>query len=90
MAGTLKWDSGEELISTFKLPEAKRFSNTFCRNCGGRMPRFIEKVGMVMIPAGSLDVEPEIGPQARIFIDSRADWSCESGDIPAFDQYPST
>jgi hypothetical protein len=87
--GSLHWDSGEELVRTFKLPAAERFSNTFCTTCGGRLPRFIEGQGMVFLPAGSLDQEPAISPQARIFVGSRADWSCEEGPIPEFEDYPS-
>lgn len=86
--GALTWNSGEELIRTFKLPEAARFANSFCEVCGSRMPRFIEKVGMVFIPAGSLDDEPDIRPQARIFLDSRAKWSCDEAALPGFEQYP--
>ena len=86
--GSLAWESGEELIKNYKLPEAERFSNTFCRTCGSRLPRFIEKLGMVFIPAGSLDDEPDIGPQARIFTDSRATWSCEAAVLPEFGEYP--
>lgn len=88
MEGTLTWIGGEELLKSFKLPEAERFTNTFCEVCGSRMPRFIEKLGMVFIPAGSLDDEPELRPQARIFLDSRAGWSCDQSVLPEFDQYP--
>lgn len=86
--GTLTWNSGEELIRTFKLPEAARFANSFCEVCGSRMPRFIEKVGMVFIPAGSLEDEPDLRPQARIFLDSRTQWSCDEAALPGFEQYP--
>lgn len=86
--GSLTWNSGEELIRTFKLPEAERFTNSFCEVCGSRMPRFIEKLGMVFIPAGSLEDEPDIRPQARIFLDSRAQWSCDESALPGFEQYP--
>ena len=88
MEGTLTWIGGEELLKSFKLPEAERFTNTFCEVCGSRMPRFIEKLGMVFIPAGSLDDEPGLRPQARIFLDSRAGWSCDQSVLPEFDQYP--
>ncbi len=86
--GTLHWDSGADLVKTFKLPEAKRFTNTFCTTCGGRLPRVIEGMDMVFIPAGSLDQEPPLAPEARIFIGSRASWSCESDPIPGFENYP--
>ena len=88
MQGTLTWNSGREQIRSYKLPQAERFTNTFCEVCGSRLPRFIEKLGMVFIPAGSLDEEPKMRPQARIFLDSRADWSCDGSVISEFEQYP--
>ena len=87
LKGTLSWLSGESKVVQFKLPEAKRFSNTFCQDCGSRMPRFIEEFGVVVIPAGCLDQEPPITPQARIFGDSRAAWSCADGTLPMFAEY---
>ena len=88
LMGTLVWDSGEHLIQSYKLPGAERFTNTFCSQCGGRVPRFIEQLGMVFIPAGSLDGEPAIKPQAQIFKGSAAAWSCDGLNIPVFDEYP--
>jgi len=85
--GTLAWDRGKDLVRNYQLPEAERFTNTFCSKCGGRVPRFIESMGMVFIPAGSLDDEPGMGPQARIFKGSRAAWSCEASALPEFDEY---
>jgi hypothetical protein len=87
LQGTLAWDSGEELIRSYQPPAARRFTNAFCEVCGARVPRFIEQMGMVFIPAGSLDDEPDIGPQARIFQGSRAAWSCDDSALPAFDEY---
>ena len=88
LAGSLAWDSGEDNIASYKPPDAERFTNTFCRNCGGRVPRFIEKLGMVFIPAGSLDDEPGTAPQARIFTASRVAWSCDAAALPEFSEYP--
>jgi len=87
--GSLTWNSGEELIRRFKPPQAERFTNAFCGTCGSRVPRFIEQLGTVFIPAGSLDDEPDISPQARIFLGSRATWSCDSSPLPGFDEYAS-
>ncbi|HKX57038.1 MAG TPA: GFA family protein, partial [Xanthomonadales bacterium] len=72
----------------FKLPEAERFTNSFCKICGGRVPRFIEAMGVVFIPAGSLDQEPDIKPQARIFVGSRSGWSCDVAPLTEFEAYP--
>jgi len=88
LTGTLSWESGEELVRSYKVPEAERFTNTFCSRCGGRVPRFIEAAGLVFIPAGSLDAEPEMKPQSRIFTDSGASWSCDGTKLPEFSEYP--
>jgi len=87
LKGTIEWESGQDRIKSYKVPDAERFTNTFCETCGGRVPRFIEQYGMVFIPAGSLDVEPELKPQARIFMGSGANWSCGKAELPEFDEY---
>ncbi len=87
--GTLRWLAGEEQVRSFKLPEAKRFTNSFCATCGSRLPRQAAGTDIVLIPAGSLDDEPPIAPQARIFTGSRANWSFGGDDLPAFEEYPS-
>jgi hypothetical protein len=87
--GSLKWDSGEDLVRSFKLPQAARFTNAFCSTCGARLPRFIPQLETVFIPAGSLDVEPDIGPQGRIFQGSRAGWSCDGSTLPGYEEYAS-
>ena len=88
LKGTLRWEGGEELVRSYKPPEAERFTNTFCSHCGGRVPRFIEAASLVFIPAGSLDVEPQMKPHSRIFTGSSASWSCDGTDIPTFNEYP--
>jgi hypothetical protein len=86
--GTLRWASGEEQLRAYKVPEAQRFTNTFCATCGGRLPRQAAGTDIVMIPAGSLDDEPPIKPQGRIFCGSRAAWSCAGDGLPVFEAYP--
>lgn len=88
LRGSLEWNSGEDQVADFRLPEAERFANSFCRTCGGRLPRFVEKISMVFIPAGSLDDEPGFEPQARIFTSSRTLWSCTAVELPEFPEYP--
>lgn len=84
----ITWVQGEELITRYKVPEAERFTNCFCSRCGGRVPRYDAALDVVIIPAGSLDNDPGIQPQGRIFWDSRAAWSCDSGNLPTFSEYP--
>ena len=83
---SVAWQAGESVIRRFKLPEAERFATTFCATCGGPLPR--EFGEMVVLPAGTLDTMPDLEPQSRIFWDSRAPWSCEEGNLPAYSEYP--
>lgn len=84
----LEFTSGEPLLKQFKVPEAKRFTRQFCSNCGSSVARFVPEINGVVIPAGSLDSEIPIKPQARIFWESRADWSCDGDTLPRFSEYP--
>jgi len=84
----LRWVSGEDQVRTFKVPEAKRFTNSFCATCGGRVPRQAKDSDVVLIPAGSLDDDAPIRPEARIFSASRASWSCTDGVLPVFPELP--
>ena len=86
--GAIKWIRGEELIKSYKVPEAKRFTNCFCSVCGGRVPRYVKETDSIVIPAGSLDSDPTIRPQARIFWDSGASRSCGGDGLPVHSEYP--
>jgi len=86
--GVLRWIEGAELVRSFKVPEAQRFTNSFCATCGGRLPRQAKDSDTVMIPAGSLDDEVSLMPQARIFAGSRAGWSCSGDDVTAHPGLP--
>lgn len=85
---TLTWLKGEELMKLYKVPEARRFSRQFCTVCGSPLPRQVKDTDSVIVPAGSLDNEPAIQPQARIFWDSRAGWSCSADGLPVHGEYP--
>jgi hypothetical protein len=89
-ADRVDWLKGESLLGCYKIPEAERFFNQFCKQCGSPLPRYVSERDMVVIPAGSLDSDPGIKPEARIFWDSRAEWSCEAGEVPTFSEYPET
>ena len=85
---SLRWISGESLLMRYKVPQAKRFHNCFCAQCGSPMPRELSQLDAVLIPAGSIDSQLAKVPQNRIFWDSRASWSCPAGDLPVYSEYP--
>ena len=84
----IKWTAGEQLTRRYKVPEAERFAVVFCTECGSPMPRVSPDGQFVVVPAGTLDHEPEVEPQARIFADSRAAWSCDGDGLPFHANYP--
>jgi hypothetical protein len=89
-AQSIEWQGDESLINRYKVPDADRFRNDFCSACGSPMPRYFKEVGFVVLPAGTLDHEPPLLPQARIFNASRAEWSCSENRaeaIPCFEAY---
>ncbi|WP_297471417.1 GFA family protein [Acidithiobacillus sp.] len=85
---TLVFTCGEPLLRKYKIPEAKRFARQFCAHCGSQVARHVPEIAAVVIPAGSLESDAPLNPQARIFWDSRAEWSCGEDGLPRFPGYP--
>jgi hypothetical protein len=81
-----RWLKGDGNVDDFKLPEAKYFVTTFCRDCGSPMPKAFPDFDMVMIPAGSLDQDPGCRPQAHIYVGSKAAWDEITDDLPQFEE----
>lgn len=86
-SGTLEWEGDASLIRRYRPPDAKRFTRTFCDTCGGPLPRVFRESDVVFIPAGTLNEEPNIKPQARIFLGSGTSWSCSAEELPGFSEY---
>ncbi len=71
------WRSGEEKVIRYKLPEADRFTQAFCGDCGSAVPRPRDKPdpeGRIGIPAGCLDSDPGVTPAGHIYVGSKAPW----------------
>ena len=85
---TFEWTAGENLLKSFQVPDAKLFRTVFCTVCGSPMPRVAPDSSFALIPAGSIDGDPGIRPNGRIYQDSRADWSCATEDLPLYETYP--
>ncbi len=66
--------SGEELVTVFE-PEGGAVK-AFCSVCGSSLfGRTWPHGDEISIRMGTLDDDPEIRPQFRTFVDSRAPWS---------------
>lgn len=83
----LIWMSGEKQVTSFKLTNT-RHTKCFCSKCGSALPYIEESTSLIVVPAGSLDVDSQISPNAHIFMASRATWDNLLGDLKKFDGLP--
>lgn len=79
---------GKEHLRSYKLPEAKYFTQTFCHICGSGMPRISPEREIAVIPLGTLDDDPGQSPDCGIWLDSTADWYRPVNDLPAYPMEP--
>jgi len=87
-ADGFRWTSGADAVQDFALPGAQYFGTAFCRRCGSEVPRVSFERNVAVVPAGSLDGEPGITPDAHIFVGSKAPWFDIGGELPQFDSMP--
>ena len=65
---------GEELLRVYK-PEGGTAVKAFCSVCGSSLfGAYWPEGDEISIRLGSLDSDPEIRPQAHVFVDSHAPW----------------
>ena len=85
--GKLVWLRGQDQVTSFKLADT-RFQRCFCSRCGAGLPYQLNEK-LVVVPAGSLDVDASLMPQAHLFIASKANWDAALGELPCFEGFPS-
>jgi hypothetical protein len=80
----VRFTRGQELLASYKVPEAQHFTQVFCRRCGSSMPRLDPSRGIAVVPMGSLDGDPGIRPTAHIFVGSKAPWFDIADALPQY------
>ena len=69
----ITWISGENKIQRYDHQE-RSFSKAFCKSCGSGLP-FISRVSKsLIVPAGSLNEEPNAQVDAQIFCTEETQW----------------
>jgi len=84
----VNWISGSENVKRFDYPGLRTFTKVFCSNCGSGLPFLNEKGSALVIPAGSLDHEPNIKPANNIFWDDKAQWYEDGINAPKCEGFP--
>ncbi|WP_022851520.1 GFA family protein [Limisalsivibrio acetivorans] len=83
----LKWISGESFVKTFDYKSSGHIKS-FCTECGSALPNIQMDGALLVVPAGSLDVEVNIKPDGHIFWANRANWDNELQAINKYDKLP--
>jgi len=87
-SATLRWVSGEDKVRQFNLP-GTRHGKSFCGTCGSALPGMQMNGQLLKVPAGSLDTDVLLRPNAHIFVSSRARWDDALEEVPEADRLPS-
>lgn len=86
-AATLHWTHGGDKVSSFDLPST-RHSRSFCSICGSALPSLQMEGRMLVVPAGSLDGDVHLRPDAHLFMSSKANWDDGLDRILKLDKLP--
>ncbi|MCE0492931.1 GFA family protein [Vibrio salinus] len=82
----ITWLQGKEFTKRYEHPD-RRFSKVFCTECGSGLPYESKSGKALIVPAGSLDCEPEKKPDAQIFCKEQAEWHKEGIHAPKFSAF---
>ena len=83
-----QWLTGEEVVGRYELAEAKHFAASFCKTCGSNLPWRTQSGKAVIIPAGTLDQDPEARPIHNIYIADKAPWYVDPSTLTMYDALP--
>jgi len=78
---SLAWLAGADKVRTFHVA-GTRHQRSFCTDCGCALPRQSADGKLLVVPAGSLDSDVALRPQAHIFTASKANWDEALENVP--------
>lgn len=82
------WEHGEDHAQRYELPGAKYWCSGFCDVCGSSLPWRTRTGKAFIVPAGTLDDDPQTKPTRNIFFASRAPWLSPGSELDTFDEGP--
>lgn len=88
MADGFDWLSGGDDIVSYQMP-GRDISKSFCRVCGSGVPWSSGDGTKMIVPAGSLQGEPEVVDKVRIFVAEQPVWSSNLEKVEAHRGFPS-
>jgi hypothetical protein len=83
----IEWLCGQVNITNYEHP-SRELSKAFCNVCGSAVPFINKTKTSLIVPAGSLNMLPNIQPQANIFVSEQACWLEEGLRAVKFSGFP--
>ncbi len=81
-----RWVAGQNTLLRYQSsPQGMRNS---CSVCGSTVPMTLDAQALALLPAGPLEGELGIRPQAHMFVGSKAPWYTISDGLPQHEEYP--
>lgn len=87
VTNSLVWTKGQEHIHRFDLP-GRDFTKAFCKVCGCGLPYLSNNSGAVIVPAGTLDSEPNYEQKSKVFLAECTEWGAANNDTGKFQRFP--
>lgn len=81
----LKWLTGEVKVKTFNY-NSEGHIKSFCSNCGSALPNIQFEGKLLVVPAGSIDIDINMKPQGHIFCANKANWDNDLEHLPKFQE----
>ena len=83
-----EWTRGEDSLGRFDLQSEPGFQTAFCTTCGSSMPSVSSTKKFWVVPAGTLDGDPQAKPLRSIFTGSCAPWFVPTAALPSHEALP--
>ena len=83
----ITWNKGKALTKRYDHPN-RSFTQVFCTECGSGLPFLSQNGKFLIVPAGSLDQEPNKMVDAHIFSEEQTDWHQQMGSSKKFAKFP--
>lgn len=84
--GGFRWRSGEDAVASYA--SSGQGERRFCRRCGSVAPSMMPAYGLAVVPAGNLEGDLGVEPQAHWFVGSKAPWDEITDRLPQHAEYP--
>jgi hypothetical protein len=81
-----RWVAGTDALLKFK--SSQQGERTSCKVCGSTVPMILEAYSLALLPAGPLEGDLGIKPQAHLFVGSKAPWYTITDNLPQHEEFP--